>query len=112
MPADDDLPSVVTYRERLRRRFAHLVLALGAALEPPATAAAVALYERAVDVDELSEPISQRLMRAYLALGRPADVAKEYHRCQLALRAALGTPPAEETRAIYLEAQQASAARA
>jgi len=44
-------------------------------------------------------------MRAYLALGRPADVAKEYHRCQLALHAALGAAPSEDTRLLYQKAR-------
>jgi DNA-binding SARP family transcriptional activator len=105
LPADDDVAPVVAHRELLHRRFVHLVLAFGAALEPRAWTEAVVIYEQAVDVDELAEPLSQGLMRAYLAVGRAADAAKEYHRCQLALHAALGTPPSEETRALYRQAR-------
>jgi DNA-binding SARP family transcriptional activator len=105
LPGDDDLPSVVSYRERLRRRFVHLVLAFGAALEASRLTDAVVLYEQAVEVDELAEPLSQGLMRGYLALGRAADAANEYHRCGQALKAALGALPSEETRALYQQSQ-------
>jgi len=103
---EDDVPFVAREREAQRRRFVHLVLAFGRACEAHDRPLAVACYEQALEVDEVAEPLSQALMRAYLALGRPADVAKEYRRCQLAL----GAQPAAETRALYDESRRATGA--
>ena len=68
---------------------------------------AVAVYEQALEADELAEALSQGLMRGYLALGRPGDVAREYQRCCASLQAALGVAPAAKTRALYEQARQA-----
>ena len=52
LPGDDDVPLVVTARERLRRRFVHLAPAFGAALERQAWNEAVAVYEHGVEIEE------------------------------------------------------------
>ena len=108
LPEEDDLPVAAHGREALRRRFVSLVQAFARDAEARDAAQAVALYTQALEADELAEPLSQGLMRGYLALGRPADVAREYQRCQLALHAARGAQPAPETRAIYDESRKAT----
>jgi DNA-binding SARP family transcriptional activator len=106
LPGEDDVPFVAQEREALRRRFVELVLAFARAFEARDRPLAVTLYERALEVEEVAEPLSQALMRAYLAMGRLADVAREYRRCQLAL----GAQPAPETRALYDQSRKAPGA--
>jgi DNA-binding SARP family transcriptional activator len=104
LPGEDDVTVVVGARDRLRRRFVRLVLAFASALEGSATEQAVAVYENALEIDELPEPLWHGLVSAYLALGRPGDAVKAYQRCQLALRAG-GAAPSGELRALHDEAR-------
>ena len=108
LPADDDLPFLAHGRDALRRRFQHLVQTFASAASARDWPLAISFYEQALEVEELAEPLSQSLMRGYLAVGRPGDAAREFQRCQLALRAALGAAPAAETQALYEEARRAT----
>jgi LuxR family maltose regulon positive regulatory protein len=100
VPGDDDLPAVLEHREKLRRRFMRLVLDFAGALEPHARDRAIALYERALAIDDDAAPLWQGLMRALLAAGRPADAARAFESCQLALHAAGGAGPTDQLRAL------------
>jgi DNA-binding SARP family transcriptional activator len=64
-------------------------------------ARAAALYERVLEEDSLAEDLYRRLMRAYLAMGEPAEAARVYRRCRDMLSVQLGIPPSAETEAVF-----------
>jgi ATP/maltotriose-dependent transcriptional regulator MalT/DNA-binding SARP family transcriptional activator len=105
LDGDDDLPQIIAYRERLRRQWTRLVLAVAVALEPHAGERAIAVYESALAVDEQAAPLWQGLMRAYLSSARPADAVTGFQRAQLALHAGDGAGLTEELRALHEEAR-------
>jgi DNA-binding SARP family transcriptional activator len=89
-------------RERLRSRFVRLVGELGRFWrEGGEPQRALALYERALEVDDQSESLYRHLMLCYAELGRRAEAAEAYTRCRKTLAARLGLEPSAETRAIY-----------
>ncbi len=88
-------------RDRLQARLARAVLAAGADRERAgAWAAARALYERALELDNLAEAIYRRLMVCQRELGDPAGALTTYRRCRELLSVVLGRKPAPETEAI------------
>ncbi|MEK6770021.1 MAG: bacterial transcriptional activator domain-containing protein, partial [Pseudomonadota bacterium] len=66
-------------------------------LLPGDPAAAVPLYEQAIELDPLRETLYQGLMRCYQTLHRPAEVEHVYRRCRDTLKRELGLAPSEET---------------
>jgi hypothetical protein len=90
----DELPPVIEHRQKLRRRFIRLVLDFAGALEPQASERAIAVYERALAIDDEAAPLWQGLMRAHLAAGQPGDAVRAFESCRLALHA--GGGPADE----------------
>ena len=94
-------PWALALRDRLRARLTRAVLARGQALEAQqAFAAARPLYERALELDNLSEAIYRRLMVCQRELGDPAGALTTYRRCRELLSIVLGRQPAAETEAI------------
>ncbi len=61
----------------------------------------VEVYQRGLEVDDLSEEFYQNLMMSYLNLGRKAEAATTYRRCHEILLAKLGLSPSERTKDIY-----------
>jgi DNA-binding SARP family transcriptional activator len=89
-------------RERLRHRYLALVERAGEWLERNERAdAALAGYQRAVDVDPPAERIYQRIMRILHARGRRAEALEVYRRCREILAATLGALPSSETEALH-----------
>ena len=71
---DPDAPWLMPARARLASRFRRLVAALGGALEQAARwADAVALYQRALELNNLAEDLYRRLMFCHREQGRPAE---------------------------------------
>ncbi len=62
---------------------------------------AVALYETALEIDNLAEEIHRELMRCHLARREFADVVRVFRRCRELLSIVMGVKPSEATDAIY-----------
>jgi ATP/maltotriose-dependent transcriptional regulator MalT/DNA-binding SARP family transcriptional activator len=89
-------------RQRLRGRFLRNLVAVGKHLEgqgEPDRAARV--YERGLELDNLSEELYRRLMLTYRNLGQSAGALEVYRRCRHLLSIVLGVKPSAETEAIY-----------
>lgn len=85
-------------RERYRQRFIVTASQLAAQIEPLDPAAAIRLYERALDVEPLAESLSRRLMRVHAGRGDRAEALRAWRSCCTMLRAAGGLAPSRETR--------------
>ncbi len=57
--------------------------------------------QRALEVDQASEPAHQMAMRAHAARGDRAAVARQYQACREALEHLYDLPPSEETEKLY-----------
>jgi two-component SAPR family response regulator len=98
---DSQEPWAVAARDRLAAKFLRAVAALGACLEQSKQwEEAVALYSRALELDNLSEGLYRRLMVSYRELGETAEALKVYRRCRDMLSIVLGLSPSAETEAI------------
>ena len=94
-------PWAMPLRDRLQARLARAVLARGQALEAQRDfAAARLLYERALELDNLAEPVYRRLMVCQRELGDPAGALSTYRRCRELLSIVLGRKPTAETEAV------------
>jgi DNA-binding SARP family transcriptional activator len=100
--ASDDEAWVQPVRERLRNRYLAVVERAGEFLERSERAdAALACYQRAVDLDPPAERIYQRIMRFLHARGRRAEALEVYRSCREMLAATLGAQPSSETEALH-----------
>lgn len=101
--ADEPLQHwMVPLRERLASRYLHALLGLGKIWEAEGgVEKAIELYERGITTDNLEETFYQRLMICYEKLGRYADAAKVYRRCQEIFRQFLNVSISRETEKIY-----------
>ncbi len=98
---DPALPWVLEARERFKNRFLRSVEVLGARLEERGMAAeAIRLYDRATEVEPLSEGLYRRLMLAHMALGSPAEALRVYRRCREMLSILVSMPPSRETQSL------------
>jgi len=61
----------------------------------------IALYEKAHELDPLSEDYYRGLMRCQAALGNESEALEIYKNCQSILNASFGIKPSAETRALY-----------
>jgi LuxR family transcriptional regulator, maltose regulon positive regulatory protein len=96
-PAPWTLPA----RDRLQARLVRAVLAAGEALEASRNwTAARALYQRALEVDNLAEAVYRRLMVCLRESGDPAGALTAYRRCRELLSIVLNRAPAPETEAV------------
>jgi len=89
-------------RQRLRGKFLRILVAVGQHLEgqgEPDRAARV--YERGLELDNLSEELYRRLMLSYRNQGQSAGALEIYRRCRHLLSVVLGVKPSAETEAIY-----------
>ena len=102
LSADLDAPWSAPMRERLRTKFIGLVSKQGQQLEAGQQyAAAVSLYERGLDADNLVEEFHQGLMRCYARLNRNAEALAVYVRLKQLLSLALGVQPSNSTQVLY-----------
>jgi DNA-binding SARP family transcriptional activator len=101
LAVDAALPWVLPLRDRLQARLSRAVLAAGQAHEARQDfAAARALYQRALELDNLAEAIYRRLMICQREEGDAAGALTTYRRCRELLSIVLGRKPAAETEAI------------
>ncbi len=102
LPGDEDYPWSISYRERLRGKFFHLISRLGDRLQKAGRPEqALEYYRRALETDELSEEIYRRLMACLQGLGRTSEAVSVYRRCQKMLDTNFGVEPSAETEALY-----------
>jgi LuxR family transcriptional regulator, maltose regulon positive regulatory protein len=65
---------------------------------------AIALYETALEIDNLAEEIHRELMRCHFARREFADVVRVFRRCRELLSIVLGVTPSDVTEMIYRKA--------
>ncbi len=107
LSADLDAPWSAPMRERLRTKFIRLVSQQGQQLEAGQRyAAAVSLYQRGLDADNLVEEFHQGLMRCYARLDRNAEALAVYVRLKQLLSLALGVQPSTSTQVLYRSLRQ------
>jgi DNA-binding SARP family transcriptional activator len=98
---DAAVPWALPLRDRLQARLSRAVLAAGQAHESRRDyASARALYQRALELDNLAEAIYRRLMICQREEGDAAGALTTYRRCRELLSIVLGRKPAAETEAI------------
>ncbi len=94
-------PWALAFREQLARRMTQLTEAAGKALEERGERdAAIELYQRALVLDNLSEPIYRRLIACLKETGEAAEALKVFRRCRELLSVVLGVQPSKETQAL------------
>jgi DNA-binding SARP family transcriptional activator len=98
---EGEQPWALAFREQLARRMTQLTECAGKALEESGDrAAAIELYQCALALDNLAEPIYRRLIACLKDSGETAEALKVYRRCRELLSAVLGVQPSKETRAL------------
>jgi LuxR family transcriptional regulator, maltose regulon positive regulatory protein len=91
----------VAYRERLRGYCVSSVRSTGTRLQGSGDArGATKLYERALALDNLAEPLYRDLMHCLVKQGESAEALKVYRRCKELLSIVLGIEPSKETQAL------------
>jgi len=101
---DAEAPLVFEARERLRRKFVRAVLAGGQRLlGAGAAAAAIELYEQALEVEGGCEDLHRALILAQAGNGHTAAAASAYERCRAALRTRFGMVPSVATERAWRE---------
>ncbi len=95
-------PWAASMRERLRGRFVRTVEIAARNIESSGQyEAAIGLYSRGIEMDELIEPFYRGLMRCYSNLGRPAEAAGVFRRLRQTLSITLGTKPSAESQRLF-----------
>jgi DNA-binding SARP family transcriptional activator len=91
----------VAYRDKLRSGLIRLVSVAGKCMEEAGKfAEAIELYEQAIKLDNIAEPIYRQWMACLRARGEMAEALKVYRRCKEMLSIVLGVQPSAETQAI------------
>ena len=91
-------------RDALRARFLRALVRLGEELERTADwTAAIDIYRRGLEADNLAESLYRGLMRSLAASGAKAEAISAFRRCRELLSIVLGVKPAEETERLYQE---------
>lgn len=104
---DDDIAWTLSPRERIRTRFFAHLAAIAARFEAGGNVeGAAALYQRGIELDELSEGLYQGLMRTLVASGRIADALLVYRKMAAILQQTLGTAPSAQSLRLYRELTQ------
>ncbi len=95
-------PWALAYRERLRIKYLKAVQRLGLYFEHRGHFDhAVNWYEKSLEIDDVSEPIYQNLMKCYGTMGRTAEAVSLYQRCRRTLKTVLRIDPSPETESLY-----------
>jgi len=88
-------------RDRLRARFVRTIEAMGPWLERRGRhGTAIAMYQAALEQDNLAEELYQRLIECHLACGELARALNAYRRCRELLSIVLGVKPSARTEAL------------
>jgi LuxR family maltose regulon positive regulatory protein len=99
---DDATCWSVSLQERLRNKYIHCMIALGAFWEQHGLPGhAILCYQKGIEVDDLIETFYQRLMICLDQTGRQPEAVATYRQCRHILSVVLGLTPMKETRDIY-----------
>ena len=91
----------VAARDRYKAKFGRAVSLIGGLLEARGEwDQAAVLFSRALELDNLAEPLYRRLMVCYRELGEPAEALNAYRRCREMLSIVLGVKPSPETETV------------
>lgn len=93
-------PWALAARERLRNKTLRVVARAAESLGRRDPAAAVPIFEKAIELDPLREPLYQGLMRCYHQLRQPAEGLRIYQRCRDTLQRDLDLTPSPVTEAL------------
>jgi DNA-binding SARP family transcriptional activator len=95
---DEEHPHAFEARDRMQRKFVRGVRTLGERYESSGdTNSAIALYERALDAEAISEDIHRELMLCLIRTGQMSAAAQIYQRCRTLLARRLGISPSAPT---------------
>jgi ATP/maltotriose-dependent transcriptional regulator MalT/DNA-binding SARP family transcriptional activator len=96
-----DSPWALSARTRIGDRFLRYLIAAARLQEESGLfEAAISLYQRGIDIDELAEPLYQGLMRCYQRIGRNPEGLAIYKRLRRTLSVNLGTRPSAASEAL------------
>jgi DNA-binding SARP family transcriptional activator len=98
---ENTAPWALSARERLRGKTLQVVARIAEALGKHDPAVAVPVYEKAIELDPLREPLYQGLMRCQLQLHQPTEALQTYHRCRDTLKRELNLAPSSATEILY-----------
>lgn len=91
----------IVYRKKLQSSLVRQVLVAGKSLEQAGrTLDAIALYERASQLDTIAEPVYRQWITCLRDRGEQAEALKVYRRCKEMLSIVLGVQPSPQTEAI------------
>lgn len=93
---------VIPERERLNQMHLNALVTLAGLYQKHGhPAQAVAVSQRAIELDSGTEDAYQIAMQAHARLGDTASVTKTYHACREALKRLFNLPPSRETEDLY-----------
>jgi LuxR family maltose regulon positive regulatory protein len=102
LPGEEAEAWALSLRERLRSKYMGAVSSLGRHwMESGEYEKSAEVFQRALEIDDLSEGFYQDLMVSYLKCGRKAEAATTYKRCRDILSFKLGLTPSDKTERIY-----------
>jgi DNA-binding SARP family transcriptional activator len=103
---DNDETWTISQRERLRAKALRTILDIGRRFEDTGRIeAAIAVYQKGIEVDALAEELYRRLMRCYLHANRAAEALALYQHYRTLLSHSLNIEPAAETRSLFQKIQ-------
>ena len=99
---EEDAHWAAPLRERLRAKFVQAIGKFGKSLEnADQHEAAIDLYLRGIEADNLVEPFYQGLMRCYDRLNRRTEAMSAYRRLRETLSITLGVSPSSATQRLF-----------
>ena len=97
-----DYQWVLSQREHLHQKYLHATANLiNLLMETKQFQQVVAVAQRVLELDRCSEPAHRAMMIAYSEMGDRAGVARQYEKCQNALKEDLGVTPSPQTEQLY-----------
>jgi ATP/maltotriose-dependent transcriptional regulator MalT/DNA-binding SARP family transcriptional activator len=101
LAGDEDQAWLLAMRDRLRSKLVRSALALGRRLQAAGRPHdAVAIYQRALELDNLAEDLYRQLMVCLRDQGERAAALQVYRRCRELLSVVLGMKPSPETESV------------
>jgi DNA-binding SARP family transcriptional activator len=106
----DESPWLAKPRDSLRARVVRTLTDVAQKLEREGDfESAIHVYRRALEADNLAEPLYRGLMRALAATGDHAEAMNAFRRCRELLSIVLGVKPSAETERLYQQIRSAGA---
>jgi DNA-binding SARP family transcriptional activator len=104
---DSDAPWALSLRERLRGQFLRCVSTAGRQLEELGDVdAALQLFRKGIEADDLVEEFYQGQMRCLLKLDRRAEAMSVFRRLRQTLSVSLGISPSQQSEQLFRSIQQ------